>query len=218
MYITKQKLVIIGYIILIIFSILGINYIITKKFVEPLDTKTTADKTKYDTNNYNVQYHDSIDDLNSQKGIYDLSFGSMVVLDKSGNKVAIPYVKGQALPTYYQPGSFIFGSSNYVPNYEDSVYLSRTTGLTTLSTIYPTSSMLGGFCTQNSNDPTALEKKCNSLSNDTCASTSCCILLGGSKCVSGNENGPIMKANYTDSSIKNKEVYYYQGKCYGNCL
>jgi hypothetical protein len=24
-------------------------------------------------------------------------------------------------------------------------------------------------------------------------------------------------ANYTDYNLKNKDFYYYQGKCYGNC-
>jgi hypothetical protein len=48
--------------------------------------------------------------------------------------------------------------------------------------------------------------------------TSCCVLLGSSKCVSGNENGPIMKANYSDVFIPNREYYYYNGRCFGNCI
>jgi len=43
------------------------------------------------------------------------------------------------------------------------------------------------------------------------------VLLGGQKCVAGNENGPTMKANYSDFLVLNKDFYYYQGKCYGNC-
>ena len=173
---------------------------------------------KYDSNNYDVQYHDNISDLQKQNGIYDSSFGKMYVKDPSGNLVSIAYVEGQALPTYYQPGSFVFSPSNYVPNYEDSVYLSRTTGLSTLGKVKSVATMQGGFCNQMANDKTMLESKCNSISTDVCASTSCCVLVGGSKCTSGNENGPVTKSIYSDPTIKNKDYYYYQGKCYGNCL
>jgi hypothetical protein len=43
------------------------------------------------------------------------------------------------------------------------------------------------------------------------------VLLGGSKCVSGNENGPSVKSNYSDILVRNKDSYMYMGKCYGNC-
>jgi len=170
----------------------------------------------YDTNNYNTQYHDDPSTLQNQ-GMYNTAFGSMMVKDASGNMVSIPYVPGQALPTYYQPGSFVFGATNFVPNYEDSVYLSRTTGLSSVAKAYPTASMMGGFCAQYQTDKLGLEQQCNALNSNTCASTSCCVLFGGSKCVSGDQSGPTMKANYTDPSVLNKDVYYYQGKCYGNC-
>jgi len=170
----------------------------------------------YDTNNYNTQYHDDPATLQNQ-GMYNTAFGSMMVKDASGNMISMPYVPGQALPNYYQPGSFVFGATNFVPNYEDSVYLSRTTGLSSVAKAYPTSSMMGGFCTQYKTDKLGLEQQCNALDSGTCASTSCCVLFGGSKCVSGDQSGPTMKANYTDPSVLNKDVYYYQGKCYGNC-
>lgn len=179
------------------------------------DTSMNA-LSRYDTNNYNIQYHDDPNTLQNQ-GMYNTAFGSMMVKDASGNMVSMPYVPGQALPTYYQPGSFVFGATNFVPNYEDSVYLSRTTGLSSVAKAYPTSSTMGGFCTQYQADKLGLEQKCNTLDAGTCASTSCCILFGGSKCVSGDQSGPTMKANYTDPSVLNKDVYYYQGKCYGNC-
>lgn len=171
----------------------------------------------YDSNNYDIQYHDDIEDIIAQGGIYDLSFGTMLVNDAAGNMVAIPYVPGRALPIYNVPGSFVYGPSTYVPNYADSVYLSRSTGLSTVSTAVPVSSQMGGFCEHSKMNPTELEIQCNRLPTDVCASTKCCVLLGGHKCVSGDENGPTMKSNYTDPFIRNKDLYYYQGKCYGNC-
>lgn len=118
---------------------------------------------------------------------------------------------------YYVPGAYKYGSSNYVPNYEDSVFLSRTTRLPQTTPVYNTAGMLGGFCTQFKNDKFAIEEKCGALDLNTCASTSCCTLIGGQKCVAGNESGPMNPASYTDVSLKNKDFYYYQGKCYGNC-
>ena len=172
--------------------------------------------TKYDPTNYtNVTYHDTPEDIMKQTDAMGLEFGSMTVVDATGKKISYPYVPGQGTPTYYTPGSFVFGPSNYVPNYEDSVYLSRTTGLSTVSTAVPANSVMGGFCS--STDKTTIEQKCNSIPADQCASTSCCVLLGGTKCVSGDDKGPTMKSNYTDPTILTKDYYYYQGKCYGFC-
>jgi len=171
----------------------------------------------YDTNRYDIQYHDSIEDIIAQGGIYDLSFGSMVVVDAAGKKVYVPYVPGRALPIYNVPGSFVYGPSTYVPNYADSIFLSRSTGMSTVSTAVPVSSQFGGFCEHSKTNTTEIETQCNRLPTDVCASTKCCVLLGGHKCVAGDEKGPTLKANYTDPFIRNKDLYYYQGKCYGNC-
>ena len=163
----------------------------------------------YDSNNYDVNYHDSIKTILNSEDTNQV-FGPN--LKEDGVSVSFPQ---QPDPIYYTPGSFVFGPSNYVPNYEDSVYLSRTSGLSTVSTAVPSKSVLGGFCA--STDKTAIEQKCNSIPVDQCASTSCCVVLGGAKCVSGNELGPAMKSNYTDPTIVNKDYYYFQGKCYGFC-
>jgi len=176
-----------------------------------------AQKSQYKLNDFNVQYHDNISDMNSQNGIYDISFANMYVYDKDGNRIILPHFLSQSSPTYYQPGSFIFGSSGYVPNYEDSVYLSKTTGLSTLKAVQPESTLKGGFCSQYATNPLRMEQKCNSIDNVTCASTDCCVLFGGSKCVSGNDKGPYMKSVFTDPSVVNKDVYYFKGNCYGNC-
>jgi hypothetical protein len=174
-------------------------------------------RTSYNSDNLDLQYHDDANAIIKQDGINSASFNSVNVLDQNGVMQSIPYSPAQSLPIYYSPGSFVFGASSYVPNYEDSVYLSRTTGLSTVGQAYVTSSMNGGFCNSMTNNSLSLEQKCQSLPSDVCSSTSCCVLLGGSKCVAGDGNGPTMKANYTDPSIINKDVYYYQGKCYGNC-
>jgi hypothetical protein len=120
-------------------------------------------------------------------------------------------------PVYYEPGSYTFGASTYVPNYEQSVYLSKTTGLSQTAPLSLMPNNTGGFCESMKNDQLGLDKKCQSLSQDVCPSTSCCVLVGGEKCFAGNETGPTNKSAFSDKTIVNRDYYYYKSKCYGNC-
>jgi len=179
-------------------------------------TIDTNSRTLYDTNNYNVQYHDTEAALNQLYNV-DISANQYVyVRDNSGNIVQLSWSKDKGNPTYYEPGSLRFSPSNYVPRYEDTVFYSKLTGLSYPAPVYKSQANNGGFCSYYT-DKTQIEEKCNSLDNDTCASTNCCVLLGGSKCVAGDDKGPLFKSNYSDVYIQNKNTYYYQGKCYGFC-
>jgi hypothetical protein len=120
-------------------------------------------------------------------------------------------------PVYYEPGSYTFGASTYVPNYEQSVYLSKTTNLSQTTPLDLTPNNTGGFCAAMQADQLGLDKKCQSLSQDVCPSTSCCVLVGGEKCFAGNETGPTNKSAFSDTTIVNRDYYYYKSKCYGNC-
>ena len=107
----------------------------TKMKKIPFGYTTNDDKTElifksYDTNNYDVLYHDTEESIKYQSGIYGTSIGTTMVLDPCGNKVLIPYSKPQGFPTYYNPGSYKYGANTYVPNYEDSVYLSKMNNVT----------------------------------------------------------------------------------------
>lgn len=72
------------------------------------------------SNNYNVQFHDSVDVIKEQN---DITLGEVRVKDQNGNIIILPRPTSQSTVTYYKPGEYPFGASNYVPNYEDSVYL-----------------------------------------------------------------------------------------------
>jgi len=179
-------------------------------------TKSTGDPTlsKYNKDNLNVEYHDN-DFTNTSDSI---SSQGTWVRDKDGNMIYLPWSDISNNVTYYQPGTYPYGSTTFVPSYEDSVYLSRTSGLSSVKQFYDDSQNGKGFCQQqNDNSGLNIEQKCNALGVNSCANTDCCVLLGGAKCVAGNEKGPKIKSVYSDISIRNKDYYYFKGKCYGNC-
>ena len=185
------------------------------------DNKVDISRNKYSndlSSIMNIQYHPSDTDLMKTNDGMDVSFGQTVIYDLSGNRYAYPTTRIQGNIVYYTPGSYSFGTSNYVPNYEDSISLSKTTGMS-VATQFRSENKSSGFCNYNKYtlDTTTIEQSCRALNNDTCASTDCCVLLGGSTCVAGNQFGPIEKSNYGDVFIRNKDYYYYRGKCYGNC-
>ncbi len=114
----------------------------------------------------------------------------------------------------FEPGTVEYGGTGYVPSYEEAMYNDDYKFKKQYEPIVNAEYQNSGFCEASVGD---IEQKCNSLSKDICASTSCCVLVGGERCVQGNENGPTKKLVYSDTSIQNRDVYYYQGKCYGNC-
>jgi len=186
-----------------------------RSIIIKVDYNTQLSGTSYDTNNYNITYH--TDPSDGSPDIGSAGAGKMWVLDNSGNLITVPYSDVSGSTLYNEPGSFRFGSSNYVPNYEESVYLSKLTNISTVAPVVNSAANAAGFCSSLYPDTNAVEQKCNALDPNACASTSCCVLLGGQKCVYGSENGPYFKSNYSNFKVKNPEFYYYQGKCYGNC-
>ena len=169
--------------------------------------------TRYNSDNLNTQYHAVVDPSMSVADTLAQT-GTWVI--KDGKKVMVPWSDVTSSITYYTPGSYPFGPSNYVPNYEDSVYLSRTTGMSSAREIEDPES--GGFCSKYKDNPNKIDEFCKMVDTTKCGLTSCCVSLGNEKCVAGDKNGPSVTANYSDIYIKNKDFYYYQGKCHGNCV
>ena len=118
-------------------------------------------------------------------------------------------------PVYYKPGTVKYKGLGYSPSYSEMIYLNNHVYKSTPETI--NQSLVKGFCNQSDNIMNKIDEKCSLLEPDVCASTECCVLFGGQKCVEGDNNGPKNKMVYSDTTIKNRDVYYYQGDCYGNC-
>lgn len=182
---------------------------------------TNFSNTKYDNDIsklMNIEYHPSEDIIRAQEGGDTSSqLNNTWIMDNSGNRILYPNTNVQGSITYYTPGSYPFGTANYVPRYDDAIYLSQSTGLDTSMPLKNTAEMMRGFCSYHQFNVPKIEENCRSLDKNACASTSCCVLLGGASCVAGNETGPIHTSHYGDVYVRNKDFYYYQSKCYGNC-
>jgi hypothetical protein len=148
-----------------------------------------------------------------------LPTGYMWIKDKDG-KLSVSSIFDSSFnnPLYYEPGQYNYGAANYVPTYENSVYLSNLTNYSKIAnaTLAPSLSIdLGvGFCSTTT-DPYTIDSKCSSLDSNICSSMSCCNVLEGGKCVGGSITGPFF--SQSTSYIMNRDYYYYQGKCYGSC-
>lgn len=136
--------------------------------------------------------------------------------DTSDNLMGINYLNDNM---YYSPNNTVsYVTGAYVPTYEDSVYLTRSSLVSNAKPMYESNEALAGFCSYAEYDDSQKEIICNALEKEVCASAQCCVLLGGMKCVTGDEYGPTMKENYNDPKIPVKDYYFYDGKCFGNCI
>lgn len=63
------------------------------------------------------------------------------------------------------------------------------------------------------------ESYCSTMNNDPqkCGVSPCCVSLGGSVCLAGDDQGPLNKTAYTNPMYGRKDYYIYKGKCFGNC-
>ena len=116
---------------------------------------------------------------------------------------------------YYEPGTYMYNGTGYEPTYAQ-IMLSASSEMQPVP-ITSAPYLLGGFCNYFKASPMETEQKCKQLSPEICASTDCCVLLSGRKCVAGDEHGAKYKTNYSDFLLGNVDYYYYKGKCFGNC-
>ena len=90
-----------------------------------------------------MQFHDDAETIKKQN---DLKMGEVTVKDQNGNMIVLPKAEAQGSVTFYQPGEFPFGASTYVPNYEDSIYLSSVGYRTMLGNTITGNTNCGAIC------------------------------------------------------------------------
>jgi hypothetical protein len=185
-----------------------------QKQLSIIDTNDTSNK-QFNPDNLDITYH--ADPTKEKQDDESTAGVGKMWIEVSGNLVAIPYSDVSNTTLYNQPGTYQFNSASYVPNYEESVFLSKLTNEPTTSKIHNLAVNQPGFCEATKGSMIDRDAKCNALGKDVCASTDCCVLLGGEKCVAGSQGGPTVKSNYSDQTIINRDYYYYRGQCFGNC-
>jgi len=168
----------------------------------------------YNPDNFYITYHaDPLNEIPTDAN--NLPVGRMWINDASGNLKSVPYDEVKNTTLYYPSGSYVFNPPTYIPNYEDSVFLSKMTNLPTITSV---KSDDRDFCKETTKSTIDRETKCNTLDKNKCNRSNCCVLFGGEKCVAGDVRGPDIKSNYSDITIINRDYYYYKGACYGNCI
>jgi len=186
-----------------------------------LNTDIIKDNGPGYSTDVNKVYHDNNTPGSKDDSSTGISVNGNVDLMKDATGKVVPL--GSLLDEMYvQKGNntakkYIQNNPLYVPDYEDSVYLSRTSTFPYVDAVRYNKVTASGICNQYGNDIKKLERACNNLDKNICAATTCCVLIGGSKCAAGNEFGPFNINNYNDQLFVNRDYYYYNGNCYGNC-
>jgi hypothetical protein len=142
-----------------------------------------------------------------------LSFA--LFMDHSIEGMYAPY--GPNTTTYYEPGTYTYDTPTFRPNQETGEYTSLSTGGSQVGIINTLPYDRNDICQLYASDPIGLENACKKLEKGACASTSCCILLGGEKCVRGDAYGPTLRNHYSDILVRRRDFHEYKGQCYGNC-
>lgn len=88
----------------------------------PLPNYTESLKDYLYDSSRDIQYHDPVDVIASEtvtgKGIW-------VKDPRTGNVVYRLWSDVDNRTLYYEPGSYVYGATTFVPSYEESIYLSR---------------------------------------------------------------------------------------------
>jgi len=92
---------------------------------EKKDEYESSENIEYEPDKLDILYHDSVDDLISQKTVK----GVVRVYDPISKELVELVGNVPETKTYYQDQKkFKYGIRKFIPDYEDSVYLSKTHG------------------------------------------------------------------------------------------
>jgi len=115
--------------IIVIFILLFIiicNIFICFRFnsnIENMELEKDNNEVKYDSNNYDVKYHDEESDLEKEQG-FGLDPQEIVVYDPEKKEMVSLYVpKNQTSPLYNELGHYKYSADNYVPSYTETTLL-----------------------------------------------------------------------------------------------
>lgn len=89
---------------------------------ESISEDTSEDTLKYDPNFYSSDYHASEETIREQN---NHKLNVFYVKGNDNNSIPVYFEGTQSFPTYKPPDTYKYGTSNYVPVYEDAIKLSK---------------------------------------------------------------------------------------------
>jgi hypothetical protein len=177
----------------------------TVEYLESKESPTLIDEIKikaYDPSVFfgdKTIYNDQKNTFDPVEGDYELNEIATDIMNENNNKIDWRHV-------YVNDSSKVFA---VIPNPSTSI-----------DDLYGHKGLLNSdfkedICTKYIGDLKTINKKCKQLSATNCKIPDCCVLLNGTKCVSGNINGPTF---LTENGKSVDQLYFYhKDKCYGNC-
>lgn len=114
-YIKNKNLIIIFLIFIIGIISIFITILTNKELLIPSENSLD--------NRDGVEYHTDSQEL--VNNAFNNNKEEIEIYDKSGNKKTIIISKTLGNTLYYKPGMYTYGSTKYIPSYEDSIYLSK---------------------------------------------------------------------------------------------
>jgi hypothetical protein len=90
---------------------------------------STINAASSSSTGYDTKFHDSIEDIKEQSNAYIPVLDKVKVKDPKGKETEISIPKNLGGFTYNRPGTFKYSADSYIPDYEDSVYLSKSIGV-----------------------------------------------------------------------------------------
>lgn len=117
-------------ILLFIFLLYFTLFYTIKNKIENIEDNINISSSRKNLNNrYDIEYHSSLNDIygiNSKINPLQANLQDVSIKDNNGNDINIQISNTLGNPLYYIPGTYKYGSANYIPSYEDSIYLSKT--------------------------------------------------------------------------------------------
>ena len=89
------------------------NYILNDPSNLPLTNYNTSFNSSYNYNNYDIKYNNNNNETDN-KGMW--------VINPSNKMKYFKWIDISNYSTYFIPGAYPYGSANFVPSYEDTVY------------------------------------------------------------------------------------------------
>jgi hypothetical protein len=177
----------------------------TVEYLELKESPTVIDKIKMKSYNSAVFendktiYNNQKNTLDPVEGDYELNDVANDIMNENNNKI---------------------DWRNVFVNNDSKIFAVIPNPSTSIDELYGRKGFLNSefkedICTKYIGNMNAIDQKCRQLSATNCKIPDCCVLLNGTKCVSGDIHGPTF---LTENGKKVDQLYFYhKDKCYGHC-